>query len=434
LIAEWVGEDVVMRPSGAAVRGEPRLPGSKSITNRALFCAALADGRSRLEGASSGSDADRMVDALAQLGVRVEREPEAISVNGCRGQIPALEGELDVHDAGTAMRFLTAFCTLGHGRFRIDGTPRMRQRPIAELVDGLRDWGAAIGYDEAHGCPPLTIVGRGLRGGTARVRNPASSQFLSAMLMAGPYASDDALIEVSGAFPSRPYADMTRRVMEAFGAAALASDDGMQYAIPAGQRYAAREYRVEPDASAACYFWAAAAITGGSVTVRGLGSESLQGDAAFAEVLRGAGCAIEVEAQAISVRGPAEGGLGGVDVDLNAMPDTAQTLAVVALFAEGPTRIRNVANLAVKETNRLEALERELTRLGARVERAADGLTITPPERVLPATIETYDDHRMAMSFALAGLRAEGIRIRNAGCTRKSFPEFFRVLGDLTGG
>lgn len=434
MIFERSGDDVVLHAPRHPISGEPRLPGSKSITNRALFCAALADGPTRVLGASSGSDAERMLTALSALGITASLYEDRIEIRGCRGQLPAMDADLDVRDAGTAMRFLTALCALGHGRFRIDGTARMRQRPIAELVDGLRDWGASIGYEEVDGFPPLSILACGLRGGVARVKNPVSSQFLSAMMMAAPYAAGDGLIEVSGSFPSRPYVDMTIGVMSAFGADVLASDDGMNLAIPAGQRYAGREYAIEPDASAACYFWSAAAITGGSVTVRGLGRTSLQGDTTFADVLRRGGCRVDVATDAISVHGPADGQLRGVDVDLNAMPDTAQTLAVVALFANSPTTIRNVANLAVKETNRLEALERELMKLGANVERRPDGLTILPPVAVSSATIETYDDHRMAMSFALAGLRVDGIRIRGADCTRKSFPDYFERLAECCEG
>jgi len=432
VIVERRGADVYLHPVGP-VQGDLRLPGSKSLTNRYLLCTALAHGRSTLAGASVADDTRRMVDGLRQLGIGLEldQRAERIEIRGCGGHIPADQARIDVGNAGTAMRFLTALACLGYGEYRLDGSPRMRQRPIGQLVDALRRLGATITYEATEGCPPLLIFARQLNGGELEFHTPPSSQFVSALLMVAPYARDDVLIRIEGELTSRPYVDMTIRIQRTLGVETLVSDDWRRFLVPATQRYRAADLNVEPDASAATYFWAAAAITGGRATVRGLTRQSLQGDVAFVNVLERMGCRVEEEAQALTVRGPAPGALRGIEADLNAMPDTAQTLAVVALFADGPTRISNVANLRLKETDRLAALHRELTRLGAQVELGDDGLAITPPRRLAPAAIETYDDHRMAMSFALAGLVVDGIVIRNATCVSKSFPAFFETLATL---
>ncbi len=372
-----------------------------------------------------------MRDGLAQLGVHTDLRParREIVVTGSRGNLEADDVEIEVGNAGTAMRFLTGLACLGFGRRRLDGSPRMRERPIGALVDALRALGAQIGYGGNAGFPPLTVLARGLRGGEVGFDMPPSSQFLSALLIAAPYATQDVLIRVEGAVPSQPYVDMTVDVMRALGVEALATVG--RYVVPAWQRYQAGEHAIEPDASAATYFWAAAAVTGGRVRVDGLTRRSRQGDVGFVDVLAQMGCRVREDASSLEVEAPGDSRLRGVGVDLNAMPDTVQTLAVAALFADGPTEIRNVANLRIKETDRIAALATELTRLGARVETRADGLTIHPPERITPAAIHTYDDHRMAMSFAIAGLAVDGIVIQGAGCVSKSFPEFFEVLGHL---
>lgn len=428
---EWVGADVRVRPGGP-VRGEVRPPGSKSLTNRYLTCAALADGRSVLRGPSLADDVRVMLGALRQLGIRVEVAEEGgrLHVVGCRGHLPADEADINVGNAGTAMRFLTALTTLGFGQYRLDGSPRMRERPIGPLVTALQELGAGIGYERNPGYPPLTVLARGLRGGQVHLDAPQSSQFVSALLMAAPYASGDVFLAVEGPLPSAPYVAMTIDVMRSMGVEVLAAN-GRRFVAAAGQRYQGGEFEIEPDASAATYFWAAAAVTGGCVRVRGLTRASRQGDLAFADVLRRMGCTVRDDPGGLSVQGPPPGGLHGVSVDLNAMPDTVQTLAVVALFADGPTEIQNVANLRVKETDRLAALAAELTRLGGRVEVRPDGLTVTPPARCAATTIQTYDDHRMAMSFAVAGLAVDGLTIRDARCVSKSFPRFFEVLGGL---
>ena len=427
---ERIGNDVRIHPAGAVV-GTVRPPGSKSLTNRYLACAALADGRSVLRGASLSDDTRAMLAGLAQLGVHTAVRPadQEIVVTGCRGNLVADDAEIDVGGAGTAMRFLTALACLGFGRRRLDGSPRMRARPIEALVEALTALGAQVGYEDVHGFPPVTVLARGLRGGEVVFRTPPSSQFLSALLMVSPYATQDVLIRVDGTIPSRPYVDMTLDVMRSLGVEVL--DTESRFIVPAFQRYVAGEHTIEPDASAATYFWAAAAATGGRVRVSGLTRGSRQGDVRFVDVLAQMGCRVHEDASSLEVEGPADGRLRGIQVDLNEMPDTVQTLAVTALFADGPTEIRNVANLRIKETDRIAALATELTRLGARAETRPDGLTIHPPQRVTPAAIETYDDHRMAMSFALAGLVIDGVVITDAGCVSKSFPDFFEVLGTL---
>ncbi len=433
-LVEREGRDIRLHPVGP-LRGTVRLPGSKSLTNRYLACTALADGCSVLRGASLSDDAHAMLTALGTLGIRavVEDEAGTLSVAGCRGHIPEGEAELNVGNAGTAMRFLTALVALGYGRYRLDGTPRMRARPIGPLVDGLRALSALVEYEDAEGCPPLVVHARGLAGGEVAFETPPSSQFVSALLMVAPYARQDVLLSINGRLTSRPYVDMTIATMRSLGVEVLEGDD-QRFVVAASQRYRAGEYTIEPDASAATYFWSAAAITGGEVLVRGLTRVSRQGDVGFVDVLAEMGCRVRATDEGIAVAAPADGRLRGVAVDLNEMPDTVQTLAVTALFADGPTDITNVANLRIKETDRIAALATELGRLGARVIARADGLTIHPPARVVPAAIDTYDDHRMAMSFALAGLRAGGIVIRDAGCVSKSFPGFFDVLEQVASG
>ncbi len=425
-------KEITLRPISGPIDQAVRLPGSKSLTNRALLASGLARGSSQIDGLLVAEDTRLMVDALRSLGIGIqldEDRPGAV-VLGCGGHWPHSEADLFCGNAGTVIRFLTAACCIGHGQYRLDGVARMRQRPIGELVDALRDLGASIGYEEEEGYCPLTVSGRGLGGGRVRLERPASSQFVSALLMAAPLAGRDVMIEVSGPLPSKPYVRMTLGVMEAFGV--MVVEDGMEkFIIPGGQTYAAAQYGVEPDASAASYFLAAAALTGGRVTVEGLGRGSCQGDARFVDVLAEMGCRVEQAEQSTTVWGPAGGRLRGVDVDLNDLPDVAQTLAVLAAFAEGTTRIRNVANLRIKETDRLQALATELGRLGVRTEVQEEGITIHGGQAPRAAAIETYGDHRMAMSFALAGLRVPNMVIRDPDCVGKTFPGFFDLWADL---
>lgn len=421
----------VSRPLDADVS----IPGSKSLTNRALVAAALADGPSILSGALLADDVERMTESLGALGVAivVNRADARIEIGSC-GDFPAEEADLYCGNSGTTLRFLTAACATAFGRYRLDGSARMRERPVGALVEALRGLGARIQFEGREGYPPLIVHARHLHGGQIRVDASESSQFVSGVLLAAPKASDDVLLEIAPPVVSAPYLDMTCRVMEDFGAGVIAdrggtgSGDGgaARYIVPAPQRYTGRSYVIEPDASNACYFLSAPAIAGGRVTVRGIGSGSVQGDARFTGVLERLGCQVAQTAESTTVvRDPGAGRLRALDVDLNDMPDQAQTLAVLALFADGRTTIRNVANLRLKETDRLAALACELRKLGAEAEERPDGLTITPPVHPVSAEIDTYDDHRMAMSFALAGLTIDGLAIRDSQCCSKTFPAFW---------
>jgi 3-phosphoshikimate 1-carboxyvinyltransferase len=420
------------------------LPGSKSLTNRALVAAALADGTSVLRNVLFAEDTLLMMEALRTLGIALTSdEPDCVvEVSGCRGHIPESEANLFCGNSGTTLRFLTAMVALGQGRFHLDGIARMRKRPIGGLVEALQALGAGIEYPGEEGFAPVVVHAHGLRGGHVAFDSPQSSQLVSALLLAAPYASRDVLIEVAGDVPSIPYLKMTTAIMEQFGVAVLENlggagsrglkpaarerDGTLRFIVEAPQRYQAASLFIEPDATNATYFLAAPAIAGGRVQVQGLDLESVQGDVGFVDVLERMGCGVIREPTRLSVEGPPDGvRLHGIDIDLNDMPDTVPTLAVLALFADSPTIIRNVANLRVKETDRLTALHRELSRLGATVEELPDGLIIRPPDRLTPAAIDTYDDHRMAMSFALAGLKCPGLVINDPQCCAKTFPDFF---------
>jgi 3-phosphoshikimate 1-carboxyvinyltransferase len=417
-----------VQPLTRAPDCEVRVPGSKSITNRALLLAALADGTSTLEGALFSDDTQYMAEAWRQLGIAVETEEGAagVRVAGCGGRLPAAAAELYVGNAGTAMRFLAAALCVGHGRFRIDGSARMRERPIQDLLDTLGQLGAQMRCTGRPGCPPVVIEAAGLPGGRARIAADKSSQFVSAVLLVAPYARAGVELEVVGTLVAPPYVDMTIGVMRAFGA--TVGRDGYRRFDVRPQRYAGRPYHVEPDASSAHYLLAAAALTGGRVRVPGLSDTSLQGDVRFVDVLERMGAAVVRGADFLEVRG--DGQLDGVDVDLNALSDTAPTLAALAPFARRPVTIRNIAHVRLQESDRLHAVTTELQRLGVHVRELADGLVIEP-SAVRPAVVETYDDHRIAMSFALIGLRVPGIGIRNPQCVRKTFPEFFTCLEAL---
>jgi 3-phosphoshikimate 1-carboxyvinyltransferase len=421
------------RPAAGPIDATVAVPGSKSITNRALLVAALADGPSELTGALHSDDTRYMAAALNALGVPVETDEVGARfvVQGGGGTFPVAAGDLFVGNAGTAMRFLTAALPLGRGFYRIDGVPRMRQRPIQPLLGALRDLGADAASELGTGCPPVVVRAGGLPGGRCAMAGNASSQYFSALLLVGPYAARGIEVEVVGDLVSKPYLPMTAAVMAAFGVAAeLDTAAWRRLAVRPGQRYTGRAYAVEPDASNASYFFAAAAVTGGRVRVEGLGRRSTQGDLRFVDVLAAMGATVEETDAAVEVRGPAGGRLRGVDLDLGAISDTAQTLAAIAPFAEGPTTIRGVAHARLKETDRVAAMATELRRLGQEVEEFPDGLRIVP-RPLLPADVSTYDDHRMAMSFAVAALRAPGLRLRDPGCVAKTFPDFFQRLDAL---
>ncbi len=424
-----------VHPVDSPLCGMVRPPGSKSLTNRALVVAALAGGESRLTNVLDSQDTQVMLESWRRLGVLVEHDPVANTVHlvGGGGRFPAPEAQLYLENSGTSIRFLTAACTVGEGRFRLDGNARMRQRPILDLVTALNSLGANVCCATDSGCPPVDVVASGLPGGQASLAGNISSQYLSALLLAAPCAKSAIELHVIGELVSEPYIDMTLGVMERFGAtvdrgsAAIDSRVAILKVPPTG--YVGTEYDIEPDASAASYFFAAAAITRGEITVLGLGRSSMQGDLKFVEALAAMGCEVMIREDRTTVRG---GPLKGIDIDMNAVSDTAQTLAAVAVFADGPTTIRNIAHVRHKETDRIAAVVTELRRLGLHADEQPDGLTIHPgtPQST---TVATYDDHRMAMSFSLVGLRASGIRIANPNCTVKTYPRFFEDLERLCG-
>ncbi|MEZ4216561.1 MAG: 3-phosphoshikimate 1-carboxyvinyltransferase [Myxococcota bacterium] len=406
------------------------VPGSKSLTNRALLVAALADGQSHLEGALDSDDTVAMRRALAAMGVAVETDGSDWTVRGTGGRLAAPSAPIHVGNAGTAMRFLAAAATLASGETVLDGTDRMRERPIGDLVDALRALGARVAYERAAGFPPVRVLGGGLPGGAAEIDARRSSQFVSAVLLAAPYAARDVeLAAKDGAIVSRPYVDLTLELMEAFGAEARFTTQDDEAApgrlfVRAGRPYRARRYAIEPDASSAVYPLCAAAIAGGRARVVGIPPGSRQSDLRIVDLLERMGCSVVRGDAFVEVEGPASGLHSLGRVDMNDLPDAALAYAVVALFADGPTTIENVANLRIKETDRLHALETELRRLGARATASADALEVRPGP-LHGATIETYDDHRMAMSFALAGLRVPGVAIRDPGCVAKTWPDYF---------
>jgi 3-phosphoshikimate 1-carboxyvinyltransferase len=427
--AHGAGDSLLIQPLTAPVDAEVLVPGSRSLTNRAMLIAAMAAGRSVLRGALFSEDTEVMAGALNTLGLLVEPDPpeDTFTVWGNDGEIPAREAELFVANAGTAMRFLTAYVSLGHGRYRLDGVPRMRERPIQPLLDSLAALGVRAVSERGNGCPPVIVEADGLSGGRVRMRGDLSSQYFSALLLVGPLTAQGIEIETEGELVSRPYIDLTADVMARFGAT-MRHEAYRRMIVPGGQRYRATDYDVEPDASNASYFFAAAAITGGRVRVRHLRRDSAQVDIGFLDVLEAMGCAVTPVEDGLEVRGPER--LRGLEVDMSAISDMAQTLAAIAPFAGEPVTIRNVAHARLQECDRVTAMATELARMGVRVEEFPDGLRIHPG-RPQPAEIETYNDHRMAMSFALVGLAVPGIRIRNPVCVRKTFPDYFKRLETL---
>ena len=401
-----------------------RVPGSKSLTNRALLCAALCRGRTVLLGALEADDTDAMIRCLVAAGVDVEWQGDELVVEG-HGRLGPSDATLDAGLSGTTSRFLLPVLAASPGTWVLDGGEPLRARPFGPLLDAVRQLGGDVRERGEHGRLPLAIWGTLIEGGPVAVAGDVTSQFVSALLLAGPVLNLGIEISLNGHVVSEPYVRMTREVMAAFGVKV----DGLQvprsrYASPGG-------YVVEPDASAASYFFALAAVTGGSVTVEDLGSASRQGDLAFAtEVLAHIGCVVEQEEYATTVRGPDGGIPFGVDVDLGNMPDMAQTLAAVAVFADSPTRVRGVQTIRGHETDRIKAIVTELQRIGIEAREHDDGFTIIPgPPK--PATVETYDDHRMAMAFTVIGLRAGGISIADPGCVAKTFPTFFETVESL---
>lgn len=414
-------------PVSKPVKGSIRPPGSKSLTNRALVVAALADGTSTLNGVLDSRDTEVMIDSLRKLGLTIEHAARdcTLKITGCHGRPPAKQADLWLENSGTSIRFLTALCALGHGQFRLDGNTRMRERPIQDLVDSLRQFAISVECQLGNDCPPVVITGQGLAGGTTTINANVSSQFLSAVLMVAPCANSAVEIRLAGELVSEPYIEMTLAVMSKFGVAVDRSRLGTYRITP--QSYRSTIYEIEPDASAASYFFGLAAVTGGEITVQGLHANALQGDIHFVKALEQMGCQVTWNSNSVTVKG---GALRGIDIDMNAISDTAQTLACVAPFASGPTRIRNVAHMRLKETDRVSAVVIELRRLGLNVEEYPDGMTIHPGP-LHGGTVATYDDHRMAMSFALLGLRVPGIVIADPGCTSKTYPNYFTDLDRL---
>ena len=427
---------LTLAPIGHAA-GTLELPGSKSISNRALLLAALSSGVTTLRSLLDADDVTRMREALAALGVQVEAAGSRdVRVPGAAGRFPVRRAQLFLGNAGTAVRPLTAALAMLGGDYEIRGVARMHERPIADLVEPLVALGCTIRYLGAEGYPPLAIGESHARAGApVTVRGDVSSQFLSALLMALPLArGSDALpttVSVTTPLISRPYVAITTNLMRRFGVD-VATPDGSTFVVPAAARYASPgELAVEGDASAASYFLAAGVIGGGPVRVTGVGRRSIQGDVAFADVLARLGADVRWGDDWIETR--AGGALAGGEIDCTEIPDAAMTLAVLALFANGPTTLTGIASWRVKETDRIAAMATELAKLGARVDAGAGHLHITPPARLLPATIDTYDDHRIAMCFSLAAFGGAPVTIRDPDCVRKTFPGYFAALARLTG-
>lgn len=421
-----MNDPIEIRPIIGPVNAQIRPPGSKSITNRALLIAAIARGSSTLSGVLESDDTKVMVESLRRLGLglQVDQAQEKIVVVGCEGNFPNKKASLDVENSGTTIRFLTAVLGIKGGEYRLDGVERMRERPIGPLVDALNSLGADIAALSPNQSPPVVIRSKVVSGGLVKIRGDLSSQYLSGLLMAGPLVPQGLKIEIEGELVSKPYVLMTIKMMESFGVRCKFDKALTRFEIAGSQVYTGCAYQIEPDASAASYFWATAAICGGTATVCGLNEESLQGDIRFVRVLELMGCKVNHGPDFISVTGPA---LYGIDVDMGDISDTVQTLAVVAAFVKGPTRVRNVAHNRLKETDRIAFLAIELRRLGLQIDEFEDGLQIHPGQ-LHGAKLETYNDHRMAMSLALFGLRVPGLKISNPACVSKTYPDFFSHL------
>jgi len=423
--------------------GSVNLPGSKSLSNRALLLAGLAEGETQLENLLLSEDTEQMLNALSQFGIHIAFIDESSGrrsdtpttrciVSGNNGLFtPPNESHFSLGNAGTAIRPLTSILALCEGTFTVDGDQYMRERPIAHLAEALVQLGVKISYLGQEGCPPIRIEGGKISGGKIKMRGDISSQYLTSLLMALPLAPRNSEITIIGEQVSKPYLDITLDIMEKFGVHAT-HDNYQHFKVAGSQRYQSPgKYLIEGDASSASYFYGAGAIGGGPVTVTGLGSGSVQGDIAFLEVIEKMGANVERADDAITVSG---GTLRGVDLDLNHIPDAAMTIAAMALFAKGSTRIRNIYNWRVKETDRLHAMSTELRKLGATVETGEDYIYIEPPAQILPATIDTYGDHRIAMCFSLAAFGESEIVINNPDCVAKTFPTYFDLFAGLAEG
>ena len=421
-----------VKPTSGPVDFTFQPPGSKSISNRALICAALARGTSTLSGFLFSDDTRVMIDSLKKLGVEIsENQPaSSMTVAGCGGHFPNSTAELFVDNSGTTIRFLTAVLGLHGGNYCLSGAPRMHERPIAHLVAALNELGAKVQTQSAGGCPPVQIEGDRITGGFCKVDGNISSQYSSGLMLASPLAAAEIRVEFVPPLVSTPYLAMTQKVMQHFGVDLELKLSGNKPGFNANKvsGYQAIDYAIEPDASAASYFWAIPAICGGKATVNNLGTGSLQGDVQFVDCLQQMGCEVTYSENSITVEGKAK---TGIEINMAHISDTAQTLAAVALFVNGPTIIRGVEHNRVKETDRIGNLAIELRKLGACVDEYDDGLKITPG-KLQPAKIETYNDHRMAMSMSLVGLANEGVVICDPTCTSKTYPGFFEDLNLVT--
>lgn len=414
------------------VNGEITLPGSKSLSNRALLLAALANGTTKITNLLDSEDIQHMLNALEQLGIDFtlsddKTECVVVGNNGLFSHDEKLS--LYLGNAGTAMRPLAAALAVSDVNVELTGEPRMKERPIAHLVEALWQLGADVDYLEEKGFPPLKIRGKKVQGSNIKLDGSISSQYLTALLMVAPLLTTDTKIKIEGELVSKPYIDITLDIMKRFGVEVI-NEEYAVFRIKGQQSYVSPgEYMVEGDASSASYFLAAAAIKGGTVTVKGVGSDSVQGDKHFADVLERMGAKVEWLPTSVSVTGQS---LQGVDLDLNHIPDAAMTIAVAAIFAKGPTTIRNVYNWRVKETDRLTAMATELQKLGVQVEEGKDFLTVYPKDNLEHAEIETYNDHRIAMCFSLVSLSNQSVTILDPKCVRKTFPDYFEKLDLIT--
>ena len=388
--------------------------------------AAMTEGKSTLTGALDSDDTIAMLDSLQRLGVEASHDAASatMTVEGVGGDFPNKTAELFIGNSGTSIRFLTAMLGFAGGKYKLDGIERMHERPIGPLVDAIQNLGGGIAALSPNNCPPVQIDGQAILGGEVTLSGSLSSQYLSGLLMASPLAQETVTLQIDGPLISKPYVQMTCEVMKAFGVKVDADETANRFVIPAGQQYTATDYAIEPDASAASYFWAVPAILGGKATILGLTEDALQGDVGFVRCLDKMGCDVEFGKSSISVSGPAK---HGIEIDMADVSDTVQTLSAVALFVDGPTTVTNVAHNRVKETDRIGNLAIELRKFGVQVDEHPDGLTIHPAP-LNGATIETYDDHRMAMSLSLVGLKQPGVKILNPGCVSKTYPNFFADL------
>ncbi|MCV2884066.1 3-phosphoshikimate 1-carboxyvinyltransferase [Aestuariibacter sp. AA17] len=415
-----------------SVSGTVNVPGSKSLSNRALLLAAIAEGKTTLTNLLDSDDIRHMLTALTKLGVSYTLSDDNTEcvVEGIGGVFNVSQPvELFLGNAGTAMRPLSAVLAASQGQFILTGEPRMEERPIGALVDAMAQAGADISYQKNAGYPPLLIEGKTLHGGVIRVDGSVSSQFLTAVLMAAPLLSGDTTVEIIGELVSKPYIDITLKTMAAFGVQ-VDNHDYQSFTIKSDQRYVSPgRFMVEGDASSASYFLAAGAIKGGTVRVTGVGKASIQGDIRFADVLEKMGATVTWGDEFIEIEGAP---LNAVDMDMNHIPDAAMTIATTALFAQGTTAIRNIYNWRVKETDRLAAMAAELRKVGATVVEGHDFIEVTPPEELHLAEIDTYNDHRVAMCFSLVALGDKGIIINDPGCTAKTFPDYFTRFSHIS--